>query len=183
MVLVLFQLGTEVIYSIDTGWTILELCANIMVWFIVAVLFIPFLLDFGLMEFIGTLISGTAGLVIATYTPIFEWLGIAHWICSRYFCRIIQAAADAFGCNLLGRTGAALYVGRIYFAGESAGRGKAGTAGGDICNGAGIYGNFVHGTVWAVLIPCAKRRCGIDSWGTAPGAGWKMHGGVGGVWK
>ena len=54
-VVVLFQLFSEKIYSEDTGGTILELVANIMVWFIVASLFIPFLLDFGLMEFIGTL--------------------------------------------------------------------------------------------------------------------------------
>lgn len=54
-VVVLFQLFSEKIYSEDTGGTILELVANIKVWFIVASLFIPFLLDFGLMEFIGTL--------------------------------------------------------------------------------------------------------------------------------
>lgn len=59
-VLVLFQLGTEVIYSGDTGGTMIELVANIMVWFIVASFFVPFLLDFGLMEFVGTLCSGIA---------------------------------------------------------------------------------------------------------------------------
>ena len=35
-VVVLFQLFSEKIYSEDTGGTILELVANIMVWFIVA---------------------------------------------------------------------------------------------------------------------------------------------------
>ncbi|WP_066051274.1 YjiH family protein [Robertmurraya korlensis] len=59
-VLVLFQLGSEMVYSIDTGGTMLDLSASIMVWFIVASFFIPFLLDFGLLEFIGTLLSGIA---------------------------------------------------------------------------------------------------------------------------
>lgn len=59
-VMTLFQLGTDVIYGVDTGGTMLELCANIMVWFIVASFFVPFLLDFGLMEFVGTLVSGVA---------------------------------------------------------------------------------------------------------------------------
>ncbi|MGI6211326.1 MAG: YjiH family protein [Anaerovoracaceae bacterium] len=59
-VMALFKLGTKMIYSADTGGTMLELCADIMVWFIVASFFIPFLLDFGLMEFIGTLCRGAA---------------------------------------------------------------------------------------------------------------------------
>ena len=59
-VMVLFQIGTEIITSGDTGGTMLDLCANIMVWFIVASFFVPFLLDFGLMEFCGTLCRGVA---------------------------------------------------------------------------------------------------------------------------
>ncbi len=59
-VIVIFQLFTEVLYSGDTGGTMLDLVANIMIWFVVASFFVPFLLDFGLMEFIGTLCRGVA---------------------------------------------------------------------------------------------------------------------------
>lgn len=56
--MVYFKLGTEVIYSSDTGGVVLELAANIMIWFIVASVFIPLLFDFGLMDFFGTILSG-----------------------------------------------------------------------------------------------------------------------------
>ncbi|MBR0372946.1 MAG: YjiH family protein [Mogibacterium sp.] len=59
-IIVWFQLISEVIYSEDTGVVMLDLVASIMIWFVVASFFVPFLLDFGLMEFIGTLCRGVA---------------------------------------------------------------------------------------------------------------------------
>lgn len=58
--MVLMNIGGEMLCSEDTGWVMLDLVANIMIWFVVASFFIPFLLDFGLMEFIGTLCMGVA---------------------------------------------------------------------------------------------------------------------------
>ena len=57
-IIVWFKLISEVIYSEDTGVVMLDLVASIMIWFVVASFFVPFLLDFGLMEFIGTLCRG-----------------------------------------------------------------------------------------------------------------------------
>ena len=59
-ILILTGLGGEMLCNWDTGLTMLDLVANIMIWFVVASFFIPFLLDFGLMEFIGTLCRGIA---------------------------------------------------------------------------------------------------------------------------
>lgn len=59
-IIVWYQLISEVIYSEDTGVVMLDLVASIMIWFVVASFFVPFLLDFGLMEFIGTLCRGIA---------------------------------------------------------------------------------------------------------------------------
>lgn len=59
-VLTLCGIGPNWLIGDDTGYTMLDLSANIMVWFIVASFFVPFLLDFGLMEFIGTLTSKIA---------------------------------------------------------------------------------------------------------------------------
>ena len=59
-IIVWFKLISEVIYSEDTGVVMLDLVASIMIWFVVASFFVPFLLDFGLMEFIGTLCRGIA---------------------------------------------------------------------------------------------------------------------------
>ena len=59
-IIVWFKLISEKIYSEDTGMVMLDLVASIMIWFVVASFFVPFLLDFGLMEFIGTLCRGVA---------------------------------------------------------------------------------------------------------------------------
>lgn len=58
--LVFMGVGGDVLSSWDTGLTALDLVASIMIWFVVASFFVPFLLDFGLMEFIGTLCRGVA---------------------------------------------------------------------------------------------------------------------------
>ena len=47
-IIVWFNLISEVIYSEDTGMVMLDLVASIMIWFVVASFFVPFLLDFGL---------------------------------------------------------------------------------------------------------------------------------------
>lgn len=59
-IIIWFNLISEKIYSEDTGMVMLDLVASIMIWFVVASFFVPFLLDFGLMEFIGTLCRGIA---------------------------------------------------------------------------------------------------------------------------
>ncbi|GGK28384.1 membrane protein [Caldalkalibacillus thermarum] len=56
-VLTLFSLGPEFIHSDYTGGTILyELIPVLAVWFLLAALFMPLLMEFGLMDFIGTLV-------------------------------------------------------------------------------------------------------------------------------
>nr|WP_289037862.1 YjiH family protein [uncultured Allobacillus sp.] len=56
-VLTLTELGPEVVWSGLTGGTVLfDLGPVLMVWFLFACLFMPLLLQFGLMDFIGTLV-------------------------------------------------------------------------------------------------------------------------------
>lgn len=52
-----FQAGTEVIYSGATGGTMLnDLMPTLATWFFFSCFFLPFLMQFGLMDFFGTLI-------------------------------------------------------------------------------------------------------------------------------
>lgn len=56
-VMVLYQIGPEVIWSDLTGGTVLyDLVPVLTTWFLVAGFLMPLLLQFGLMEFIGTLV-------------------------------------------------------------------------------------------------------------------------------
>ncbi|WP_374561573.1 YjiH family protein [Sinobaca sp. H24] len=56
-VMVLFQIGPEMIWSDLTGGTVLyDLVPVLTTWFLVAGFLMPLLLQFGLMEFIGTLV-------------------------------------------------------------------------------------------------------------------------------
>lgn len=56
-VLTYFQAGTEVIYSPATGGTMLnDLMPTLATWFFFSCFFLPFLLQYGLMDFVGTLI-------------------------------------------------------------------------------------------------------------------------------
>ncbi|MCE7793193.1 YjiH family protein [Salipaludibacillus sp. CUR1] len=55
--MVVFEAGPEMIIAPFTGGTVLfELVPVLMAWFLFAALFMPFLLSFGLMDFIGTLL-------------------------------------------------------------------------------------------------------------------------------
>ncbi|PYZ92802.1 hypothetical protein CR194_14205 [Salipaludibacillus keqinensis] len=56
-IMVLFEIGPEMIVAPFTGGTVLfELIPVLMAWFLFAALLMPFLLSFGLMDFIGTLL-------------------------------------------------------------------------------------------------------------------------------
>ena len=75
-----FQVGTEVIYSGATGGTMLnDLMPTLATWFFFSCFFLPFLMQFGLMDFFGTLIR-------KVMRPLFKVPGraaidaIASWI-------------------------------------------------------------------------------------------------------
>lgn len=57
-VLVVFQVGPEMIISADTGGTMIGLACTITAWFLSAAFLIPLLTDYGVMDFVGTLLRG-----------------------------------------------------------------------------------------------------------------------------
>lgn len=58
IVMIYFQIGPEWVYSKNTGGTILnDLNPTLLPFFFFAILLMPFLVEYGLMEFIGTLLS------------------------------------------------------------------------------------------------------------------------------
>ncbi|WP_206460822.1 YjiH family protein [Anaerovorax sp. IOR16] len=54
--LVFFQVGPEWIYSGDTGGTMMSLMSTLIAWFFAASFLIPLLMDYGIMDYTGTLI-------------------------------------------------------------------------------------------------------------------------------
>lgn len=79
-ILTYFQVGTEIIYSGDTGGTLLfDLLPTLFSVFLFAGLLLPLILDFGLLEFFGTLLS-------KVMRPLFKLPGrssvdcIASWV-------------------------------------------------------------------------------------------------------
>lgn len=79
-ILTYFQIGTEVIYSENTGGTLLfDLLPTLFSVFLFAGLLLPLILDFGLLEFCGTLLS-------KIMRPLFKLPGrssvdcIASWV-------------------------------------------------------------------------------------------------------
>lgn len=58
IVLIYNELGPEMIWSTDTGGTMLDLVSTLVAWFFAASYLIPFLMDFGAMDFTGTLVRG-----------------------------------------------------------------------------------------------------------------------------
>lgn len=55
-VLVVFNTGPEMIISADTGGTMIGLACTITAWFLSAAFLIPLLTDYGVMDFVGTLL-------------------------------------------------------------------------------------------------------------------------------
>lgn len=55
-VMVYFQVGPEWIYSGDTGGTMMGLLCTLIAWFFAASFLIPLLMDYGIMDYTGTLI-------------------------------------------------------------------------------------------------------------------------------
>lgn len=53
-----YQVGLEVVYSDITGGTMLGLLTTLIMWFMVASFLMPYLINFGIMEFTGTLLRG-----------------------------------------------------------------------------------------------------------------------------
>jgi len=58
VVLIYYKLGTEVIWGADTGGTMLGLASTLVAWFFAASCLMPFLMEFGVMDFTGTLVRG-----------------------------------------------------------------------------------------------------------------------------
>ncbi|SDK92927.1 YjiH family protein [Natronincola ferrireducens] len=57
-ILVLSETGTEVIYSGDTGGTMMFLMSTLIVWFFAASYLMPFLMNYGIMDYTGTVLRG-----------------------------------------------------------------------------------------------------------------------------
>ena len=77
--MVLNKLGGEIIYSIDTGGTMMSLVSTLVAWFFAASFLIPLLMDYGAMDYTGTLLRGFV-------QPLFKLPGrsaidlVASWI-------------------------------------------------------------------------------------------------------
>jgi nucleoside recognition membrane protein YjiH len=78
-VFIVNQWGGEVIHSIDTGATMMSLMSTLIVWFLAASYLMPFLMNFGVMEYTGTVLR-------AFVKPLFKLPGrsaidlITSWI-------------------------------------------------------------------------------------------------------
>ena len=57
-VMTYYQIGTEFVTADITGGEILGLLTTLIIWFLVASFLMPFLINFGIMEFTGTLLRG-----------------------------------------------------------------------------------------------------------------------------
>lgn len=77
--MILNELGGEIIYSIDTGGTMMSLVSTLVAWFFAASFLIPLLMDYGAMDYTGTLLRGFV-------KPLFKLPGrsaidlVASWI-------------------------------------------------------------------------------------------------------
>ena len=58
IVMTFFQMGFELVYSEITGGVMLDLLTTLIMWFLVASFLMPYLINFGIMEFTGTLLRG-----------------------------------------------------------------------------------------------------------------------------
>ncbi|WP_432663611.1 YjiH family protein [Wukongibacter baidiensis] len=78
-ILVLSKLGHEYIYSADTGGLMIGLVATLISWFLAAAFLMPLLMDYGIMDYTGTVLRGAV-------KPLFRLPGrsaidlIASWI-------------------------------------------------------------------------------------------------------
>lgn len=58
IVMTFYQVGFELVYSDITGGVMLGLLTTLIMWFLVASFLMPYLMNFGIMEFTGTLMRG-----------------------------------------------------------------------------------------------------------------------------
>lgn len=58
IVMTFYQIGLEVVFSEITGGVMLGLLTTLIIWFLVASFLMPYLINFGIMEFTGTLLRG-----------------------------------------------------------------------------------------------------------------------------
>lgn len=78
-VLIFFKAGSEVLWSGDTGGTMMSLMGTLIAWFFAASFLIPLLMDYGIMDYTGTLIR-------SVLKPLFTLPGrsaldlLASWI-------------------------------------------------------------------------------------------------------
>ena len=56
IIMTYFQTGLEVVYSEVTGGTMMGLLTTLIMWFLVASFLMPYLINFGIMEFTGTIL-------------------------------------------------------------------------------------------------------------------------------
>ncbi len=78
-IMVYFKTGTEYVYNPDTGGSMIGLMCTLVAWFFAASFLIPLLLEYGIMDYTGTLIRGVL-------KPLFRLPGrsavdlLASWI-------------------------------------------------------------------------------------------------------
>ncbi|GFN36821.1 YjiH family protein [Tepidimicrobium xylanilyticum] len=75
-----FQVGPEVIISPDTGGTMMGLLETLVAWFFAASFLMPFLMDYGLLELVGTILRDFTGPLFkipgrATIDLLASWIG------------------------------------------------------------------------------------------------------------
>src|SRR5690625_2052255 len=58
IVMTYFQIGFDIVYAEATGGTMLDLLTTLIMWFLIASFLMPYLINFGIMEFTGTLLRG-----------------------------------------------------------------------------------------------------------------------------
>lgn len=58
IIMTFYQIGIEFVYSDITGGVMLGLLTTLIMWFLVASFLMPYLMNFGIMEFTGTLLRG-----------------------------------------------------------------------------------------------------------------------------
>lgn len=68
--MIFFEAGPEWIWSADTGGTMMDLMGTLMAWFFTASFLIPLLMDYGIMDYVGTLLRNVL-------TPLFHLPGRA----------------------------------------------------------------------------------------------------------
>ena len=100
--MVYFGVGFHIVISPDTGGTMLNLLKTITVWFMAAAFLIPLLTDFGIMDYVGTMMRRVT-------RPVFRLPGraavdlLASWLGSNMWGRSSPLSSMSVDTTQLGR--------------------------------------------------------------------------------